>query len=233
MANQKKYSLKEIIEKKKRPVEPSYITHILKKIAIYLVYLFQNLPITANQVTIFTFVLVFLAILFLLILNSKIVFILLLIASYIFDSVDGLWSRVKNQTSTFGDFFDRYIDFIKDYLIDLCFIIYYLDNLSEIISDSKLLLTIISLYFIFKGLFYLIRDFKNQIQPRVFTSCTGMKLFHYGGAEKFTLVYPLVIFSYTLFLIYITGYFFLYFFNILVYLKKIYLILNNQKNSNI
>ena len=204
-----------------RPV--SYLSEINNEIAATIVYLCQNLPLQANAITFFSFLLVLAAIPFLFF-DHRIIFIVLLILSYTFDNVDGIWARFKKQTSEFGGFFDPFLDKAKDYLIDLSFILYYLNSLSNYSTDFKLALTAISLYFIFKGLFYAARD--HNLSKTATAEKRKIKLLRYGGAEKFIIIYPLLSFSFPFFIIYILGYFSLYFVGIFTNLYKTALSIN-------
>ena len=119
----------------------STLCYINNKLAAFLIYKFQNLPLTANTISIFSFLLALLAILFLF-LNLKLIFILLLVLSYTFDNIDGTWARLKKQTSVFGGFFDTFLDEAKVYLIDLTLIVFYFDNIKKYIPKFKLILIV-------------------------------------------------------------------------------------------
>lgn len=199
----------------------SLLYYIDSKIAAFLVYKFQNLPLTANMITSFSFFLVLLAIPFLFI-NLKLIFVLFLILSYTLDNVDGIWARLKNQTSKFGHFFDGFLDKAKDYLIDLSFIIFYFNDINNYIADSKLILIIISLYFICKGLFYMMRDRNIAISIPNNLKKRKIKLLQYGGAEKFIIIYTLLSFNFGFFAVYIIGFLFLYFTSIIRGLHKMF-----------
>jgi len=202
-----KINYKEIEEKTR---SSSWLCYINNKFAVFLVYKFQSLPLTANIITLFSFLFVLVASFSLLIFDSKILFILFLITAYTFDNVDGIWARLKNQTSEFGRFFDLFLDKAKDYLVDLSFIIFYFNNISSYIADQKLILIAILLYFICKGLFYIVRD-SSLFKPIPINSEKGkIGLLCYGGAEKFMIVYTLSSFSFSFFAVYIIGYLFLY-----------------------
>jgi len=191
------------------------LCYLNNKIAAFIVYELQNLPLTANLITSFSFFLVLLGILFLF-LDFKLLFIIFLILSYTFDNVDGIWARLKKQTSEFGKFLDLFLDKVKDFLIDLTFIIYYYYAVQEYVTNPRILIISVSLYLICKALFYMARDFN----PRPNTKKDKIKILAYGGAEKFIIVYTLLTFSFGFFLVYIIGYFFLYFINIFIRLHK-------------
>ncbi|MEW6171242.1 MAG: CDP-alcohol phosphatidyltransferase family protein [Candidatus Omnitrophota bacterium] len=180
----------------------------------------QKLPLTANIITFFSFLLALAAIPFLFI-NLKPIFILLMIFSYTFDNIDGIWARMKNQTSEFGTFFDPFLDKAKDFVADLAFIIFYLSSISAYAQDSKIILLAVSTYFMLKGLFYMARDCSFKKQGFSTLENRKVELLRYGGAEKFMIVYPLLAYSFPLFAVYIIGYFFLYLSGILLNIYKI------------
>lgn len=201
-----------------RPV--SSLSLIDNKIAAYLAYLMQGLPLTANAITFFSFLLALAAIPFLF-LNLKLLFIIFMFLSYTFDNVDGIWARLKKQTSEFGGFFDPFLDKAKDSFIDLAFIFLYLNNISIYINDIKLVLLVAAIYFILKGLFYMVRDYSFEKQGYSTLENRKIGLIRYGGAEKYIIVYSLLAFSFPFFVVYIMGYFFLYLFGILTNIYKI------------
>lgn len=208
----------EQIKQHMRPV--STLSLIDNKIAAYISYLMQRLPLTA---TMFNFVSLFfaLAAIPLLFSNLKIIFILCMFLSYTFDNVDGIWARLKEQTSEFGSFFDPFLDKAKDSFIDLALIVFYLPKINSLITNQASLLAAASLYFILKGLFYMIRDYSFKKQGFSTLENRKIGLLRYGGAEKFIIVYPLLAFSFELFAIYIIGYFSIYLSGILINIIKI------------
>ncbi|BFT94817.1 hypothetical protein MNSC_08250 [Minisyncoccus archaeophilus] len=193
------------------------------KIASWVVFKLQNYSLTANHFTLFSFFLSLLAIFFLLFLSSPILFILFLLLSFIFDNVDGIWARVKNQGSVFGAFLDPYIDKTKEYLVDFSFILFYYNELIAII-DFKSLFYIVIFYFIIKGLFYIIRDTDlfNDIYKVVRQAQYHKKGFSLtsGPLEKIIFVYPFILYSVLFLIIYFIGYLFLYILNIILILMK-------------
>lgn len=215
----KKHSYDEILTHT-RPA--SIISYIDNKVAAYIVYIFQDISITANLLTFISFLIVLIGIIFLFF-NLKILAILFLILAYTFDNVDGIWARFKKQNSEFGKFFDGFMDSVKYFLIDLALIIYYFDLFQKYFSDFKLLLIIISLYFIIRALFY-----SSYFNVGVSNSSNKTKLFVYANpAERYFVVFPLIILSGELFILYFLAFFVIYFLNIFRFLQKR---LNYQKN---
>jgi len=198
----------------------SYLSLADNKFAAFLVYLLQDLPLTANKITFFSFFLVLIAMPILFI-NFKILFILFLFFSYTCDNMDGIWARLKKQTSEFGKFLDPFMDKVKDFIIDLSFFIFYYNNLTEHISSSKLILLFISFYFICKGLFYITRDCESLENPIIPEKRT-IGLLRYGEAEKFFIIFPARVFSFAFFVFYAIGYCFIYLIGIFVNLYKIF-----------
>lgn len=198
----------------------SYLSLADNKFAALLVYLLQGLPLTANKITFFSFFLVLIAAP-LLFINFKILFILFLFFSYTCDNIDGIWARLKKQTSEFGKFFDPFMDKVKDFVIDLSFFIFYYSNLTEHITSSKVLLLLISFYFICKGLFYITRDYE-PLKNSIITEKRTIGLLRYGEAEKILIVCPARVFSFTFFIFYTTGYCLVYFIGIFTNLYKIF-----------
>jgi len=206
------------IKEHMRPV--SSLSLVDNKIAAYLTYLMQGLPLTATMFNIVSLLFSLFAIP-LLFIDLKIVFILFMFLSYTFDNVDGIWARLKRKTSDFGGFFDPFLDKVKDSLIDLAFIFLYLNNISAYIADSRLILLAVAIYFIIKGLFYMARDQAFNKQGYSTLENRKIGLLRYGGAEKYIIVYSLLAFSFPLFAVYIIGYAILYFTGIFIYVNKI------------
>jgi phosphatidylglycerophosphate synthase len=203
----------------------SFLSYLDNKLAAFLVYIFQGMPMTANFITLLSFIFVLIAIYFLLIFDARILFICFLLISYTLDNVDGIWARLKNQTSNFGKFFDPFLDKIKDYLIDLSFVIFYFDYIFDRVGDFRLMLIIISLYFILKGLYYMVRDVNLSKIEKIIISSEKIKseLFRYGGAEKFIITYPLLFIHFYVFVTYIIGHLLIYFIGVFINLYKILL----------
>lgn len=179
-----KISYKEIEEKVRNS---SWLCYINNKIAAFLVYKFQNLPLTANVITNFSFFLFLLAIP-ILFLDLKILFILFLILSYTFDNVDGIWARLKNQTSAFGAWLDSTSDRIKEIIILIAFVFIF-----------KGLLNVIMIMSIFFYLVYLIlvihsKVYLNLESPKDKNISKKFKIIAFGPAEFYLLISAIVIF---------------------------------------
>ncbi len=184
----------------------SFLSYADNKFAAFLVYIFQGLPLTANIITLISFLFVLIASLFLLVFDNRIVFILFLIVAYTFDNADGIWARLKNQTSEFGGFFDGFMDSVKYFAIDLTLIIFYFDKIRGYIRDPKVLVLFFSLYFIFRGLFYL-----SYFQKNISTENKRLKIFAPANpAERYIIVFPLVLLRAEFFILYIIGFFLMY-----------------------
>ncbi|MCG3175914.1 MAG: hypothetical protein MOGMAGMI_00851 [Candidatus Omnitrophica bacterium] len=94
-----------------KPVYARYVTHTL---SIGLIWLFQDLRISANLITALSLALAFAAIPFFAQLTPVSVLIgaLLVEAYYVLDAVDGQWARLKKQRSLTGAFFDVVINYV-------------------------------------------------------------------------------------------------------------------------
>jgi phosphatidylglycerophosphate synthase len=180
------------------------------------------LSVTPNFITIFSLFSVFAAIPFLF-QGNKILFFILMFISYTLDNIDGTWARIKNQTSDFGKFLDRFLDEIKDFILDLSFFIFYFERINQLIEEKKLLLSIIVLYFIFKCLFYIVRDYRDNSVFSFLNNkrSTKISFLSYGCAEKYLIVFPLMSIFPLIFILYTLIYLPLYFINILIFVFKI------------
>ena len=203
----------------------SFLSYANNRLAAYLVYIFQGLPLTANMITLISFLFVLIASLFLLVFDNRILFILFLIVAYTFDNVDGIWARLKNQTSEFGEFFDGFMDSVKYFAIDLTLIIFYFDKIQEHIRDPKVLVSFFSLYFILRGLFYL-----SYFRKKPSTEKKGLKIFALANpAERYFVIFPLVLLKKEFFILYIVGFFLLYIVSIFSFLiQRLYSKPKNQ-----
>lgn len=209
----KKYNYNEVLSNS-RP--GSYLSYLDNKLASFLVYLMQSLPLNANFLTIVSFIFALLAIVVLLLLKQNLLFIVLLVVAYTFDNIDGIWARLKKQSSKFGAFLDPYLDKVKEYLVDLSFIVFYFQSIIDFI-EIELVFIFFILYFIFKSLVYISRDF-NAINEK---TKNPLKVLTYGPIEKILFVYSLVVFSFDFFCFYFVGHFILYFFYIFIALRSI------------
>ncbi len=144
----------------------SVLAHLVKKIAIYVIFTFQQVPIHANVITLTSLIPVIAAVYVLIFFKSHILFAFLLFLSYLIDCIDGIWSRLKNQQSAFGTFFDPLLDEVKDLLIDIGFIVFFYDTMHIYIADSRILLGILLLYLMVKSLYYIVRDHYLLMIPR-------------------------------------------------------------------
>lgn len=193
----------------------SFLSNLDNKIAAFIVYKLQYLPLTANQITIFSLFLVLIGILFLF-LNFKILFIIFLILAYTFDNVDGIWARLKNQTSEFGKFFDGFMDSVKYFIIDIVLIIFYFDEIQQYVDNPKILVMFFSLYFIFRGLYYL-----SFFAPKLISNKRKNKFFLFANpAERYIIIFPLIILRVEFFIFYLIGFFALLIFNVSVSINR-------------
>ncbi len=141
--------------------------------------------------------------------GSQYVAVLFLWLSITFDNIDGIWARTMDQCSRTGRFLDGLSDYAKDYIIDISiFYYYYSNNKFENIASWHLLL-LVSIYFSFKGLCYLARRLEIELVGKK-TSLPHKKIFVYAGMEKYFFIYPLSIFSYHMFLLFVFVYFLYY-----------------------
>lgn len=196
------------IEKSTR--SPSWTCYLNNKVATLLVDLVQDLPIHANQITTASFIFVILAITLLLIFNNAALFILSLFVSFTLDNMDGIWARIKGQASSFGKFYDHYLDMIKDCLIDTSLIIYFNRLVVMLVSKQELFLILSFIYIISKTMYWVIRDYTTK----KLRNNKDMTAFTLGGAEKYIILYPLCSLFYPFFLVFISSYFLLYVTNI-------------------
>lgn len=83
-------------------------------LASILIYFSQGLSfLTPNIITMFSFFVFLIGCFTLVYFKLKFVFILLIFISFIFDAMDGMWARLKNQGSSFGAWLDPVIDAVK------------------------------------------------------------------------------------------------------------------------
>ena len=93
-----------------KPVYARYVTHAL---STFLIWIFQNVSLTPNVITLASLVTAFLAIPFFMAMFPVSVFFgaLLIELYYVLDAVDGQWARFKNMKSLTGAFFDAIINY--------------------------------------------------------------------------------------------------------------------------
>ncbi len=198
----------------------SFLSYLDNKVAAYFVYGLQNLPVSANLISSFSFFLVLLAALSLLVFKMKILFILFLMIAYTFDNVDGIWARVKNQTSEFGKFYDGFLDSAKLFVVDITFILFYFQKIHYYINDTKILVLFVSTYFILWNLYslsYIESNLSSKTSGKAFnlTSFTN-------GAARFIIIFPLVIYFEKLMIFYFLASFGMFLFKVTGFLVKRY-----------
>jgi len=199
-----KISYKKIEEKAD---SSTWLCYYDNKVASYIVYYTQSLPLTANQISVMSFIVAIVAAIGIVVFNSALIFIIGAALAYTLDNVDGIWARAKKQTSSFGAFLDHYLDYVKDYLFEIAIMIYYMKNLNLYVPIYLFFVC----YFSIKGLYYLCVYKEKQLKKGV----GRLKVIVFGPAEKYLIVFPLII--YVKFLI---GLYFLAVF--LVYVLLIY-----------
>lgn len=204
MSNKKvplKYFLKNI--------EPfSYLSSYVNKVAAYLLYKFQKLPLSPNRITIASFLLIVLSPVFLIVFRSKTMFIVLLYLSFSLDTADGIWARTMKQTSKGGAFLDQYSDYTKNYIVDITIVFNYYVNEYSLAGNRYLLIGLI-FYLSVKSLYYLasvsfLKDVRQLYTKKV-------KAFTYTPAEKYLLAWPLTVLLEPIFIIYYSLTFVLHF----------------------
>jgi phosphatidylglycerophosphate synthase len=207
-----KISYKKILEKAD---SPTWLCYYDNKVASYIVYCAQRFPLTANQISVMSLIVAIAGSIGIVVFNSALIFIIGVALAYTLDNVDGIWARVKKQTSFFGEFLDQYLDHVKEYLFEIAIMIYYIKNLNPY---APIYLFFIC-YFSIKGLYYLsVGVNKKQLKKKV----GKLKVIVFGSTEKYLIVFPLII--YVKFLI---GLYFL-----MVFLAYVLLIYKNVANRN-
>lgn len=199
-------------------ISSSYLSVFINKIAAYIVYLTQGLPLTPNFISLMSLIIVILAVVGLAVFKSPLIFIMGIFLSFIFDDMDGIWARAKNQTSPFGAFLDGYFDYVKDYLFEIGIVIYFV----HIYGFYFLPFFFYICYFSIKGLYYLILDQQEQAKKRQ-KKWTITKI---GPAEKYIIVMPVIVF-----LNYLIGLYFLATFT--VYLLGIFVNVKNRYKQKV
>ena len=101
--------------------------YFYQQIAFLITKYLLKTKITPNQITILSLVLGIISGLFI-ILNNKVLAILFLNLSFIFDCVDGQLARVKNMQSRFGSWIDNVSDRVVENIIYISFL-FILDNI--------------------------------------------------------------------------------------------------------
>lgn len=211
MKNKNKIKYQEITTKM---VSSSYLSLFINKIAAYIVYLAQDLPLTPNLISLISLISAILAVIGLAVLKSPFIFIIGISLSFIFDDMDGIWARAKNQTSFFGAFIDEYFDYVKEFLFEIGIVIYFV----HIYGFYFLPFSFYVCYFSIKGLYYLILDQQVQIKKRQ-EKWTIVKI---GPAEKYLIVMPIIVYFNYLIPIYFLGIFILYIFYIALTIRSRY-----------
>jgi phosphatidylglycerophosphate synthase len=94
--------------------KPWYARHITHTFSTRLIWLLQELPLSANSLSLFSLLVALSAIPFLADLspNSMLIGALLIEGYYVLDAVDGQWARLKGQKSLTGAFFDYLINLV-------------------------------------------------------------------------------------------------------------------------
>ena len=111
-----KYSYPEIRKLCLKPdevIKPIYARYVTHSLSTFLIWLFQDAPLTPNVITLASLITAFLAIPFFITMSPISVFIgaLLIEFYYVLDAVDGQWARFKNMKSFTGAFFDAIINY--------------------------------------------------------------------------------------------------------------------------
>ena len=94
----------------RKPLYPRVITHA---VSTRLIWVLQDAPLTANQITFLSMLTAFAALPFFAGLSSRSALIGALVIElyYVFDAMDGQWARLKRQGSITGAFFDYLINY--------------------------------------------------------------------------------------------------------------------------
>jgi len=99
-----------------KPASTIFHKYISKKIARFITFYFLRLNITPNQMSVLSFVLLTIGIIFLLSMDrliGGIIFIVLSQLSYGIDCSDGVVARITKKSSNFGAFLDLFMDRIS------------------------------------------------------------------------------------------------------------------------
>jgi phosphatidylglycerophosphate synthase len=148
--------------------------------------------------------------------NLKFLFILFTILAYTFDNVDGIWARLKKQTSKFGGFFDGFMDSIKYFTIDIGLIILYFDKIQNYVGNQLIIVLFFSLFFALRE-FYALSFFQVD-EPN---KKEKMKLFDFtSGATRYFIIFPLVILVNELIIFYFLASFLMFLFKVLSFVLK-------------
>jgi len=185
-------------------VSSSYLSLFFNKVSAYIVYLTQGLPLAPNHISLMSLVTAMFAVAGLAVFRSPLIFTIGIFLSFIFDDVDGIWARAKNQTSPFGAFIDEYFDYVKEFLFEIGIVIYFVYSYGFYLLPFFFYIS----YFSFKGLYYLILDQQEQTRKRQ-EEWTITKI---GPAEKYLIAMPIVVYFDYLIPFYFIGIFVLYLF---------------------
>lgn len=176
----------------------SYLDYLNTRVSAFLVYALQTLPLTPNIITVTSLLTTCIASITLLT-GHKVSFALLVFFSYTLDNADGIWARTIGPKSKIGKFLDQYLDYIKDYIIDITFFIFYWNKSFNLFQSTYLPIILFLTFLSIKGLYYLIATFQIEDIRNFHTQ--KLRIFIYTPAEKYMVTWPLIPFFFPIFII--------------------------------